>query len=71
MEKKIKFLVQGMNCNSCVNKIESGLEALNVEVSLEAGSVIVTFDSDKSHFKDHKDKLEELGFSVTSMSSLN
>lgn len=66
--KKVKFLVEGMNCGKCKNKIKEGLSDLvfNIEISLEDKEVIVEGDDNFSNMKIKK-SIEELGFSVVGM----
>lgn len=68
MEKKIKFQVEGMSCNSCVSKIENGLEIDSVDISLEEKTVSVVFDSDETTPMNLKKQIEGLGFKVSKMS---
>ena len=68
--KNLKFDVEGINCGSCVNKIESNLSTMEsiqvVKADKETQSVAVEGADDLSAMK-VKSKLEELGFNVVKM----
>ena len=70
MNKTFSFQVEGMNCNSCVNKIEKGLSDLSkdVEVNLDEKNVTVSFVSDRATPMQLKKQIEQIGFKVTKMS---
>jgi copper chaperone CopZ len=70
MDKTVNFQVEGMNCKSCVQKIESGLSDIskNVKVSLDEKSVVVSFQSEKSTPMQLKKQIEQIGFKVSKMS---
>ncbi|MBT7609441.1 MAG: heavy-metal-associated domain-containing protein [Bacteriovoracaceae bacterium] len=65
---KTKFNVIGMNCNSCVKKIEEGFanSNLSIAISLENKEVIVESMEDFSNMTIKK-TIEELGFAVEGM----
>ena len=67
MEKKVEFQVEGMNCNSCVEKIKEGLD-VEANVSLEHKTVSLVFDSDETSPMFLKKQIEGLGFKVSKMS---
>ncbi len=63
--KEIKFVVEGMSCKHCKKAVEeavnnlAGVEA--VEVNLDAGLVVVTFDDSKSTQVDIRRAIEDAG----------
>jgi copper chaperone len=60
--------VEGMSCNHCVNAIESNVGKLqgvsNVKVSLDNGTVEVSFDRSKVSKEAMIDVIEEQGYDV-------
>lgn len=68
--KKLNYQVDGMNCGSCVGKIENhfknmdGIDSLTV--SLENKNVLIE-GSDELSGMSLKKEFEELGFQVTGM----
>jgi len=69
MNKTVNFQVEGMNCNSCVSKIENGLSDLSkeVKVSLEEKKVTVSFMSEEATPMQLKKQIEQTGFKVSKM----
>ncbi|WP_127716813.1 heavy-metal-associated domain-containing protein [Halobacteriovorax sp. HLS] len=72
--KKIEFNVDGINCNSCVNKIKNHFADNNmiscVDVSIENKSVLIELDDSISNMATKKE-LEDLGFSILSMKKIS
>lgn len=60
--------VEGMSCQHCVNSIETNVGELNgvnsVKVHLDAGTVDVTFDTEKVVLKDITEVIEDQGYDV-------
>ncbi|SES23696.1 copper chaperone [Gracilibacillus ureilyticus] len=67
MEKTLS--VQGMSCGHCKMSVEGALKDLDgvsaAEVNLEAGSVDVTYDSEKVTVDAMIDAIEEQGYEVS------
>jgi copper chaperone CopZ len=70
MNKTVNFQVEGMNCNSCVSKIENGLSNLSkeVKVNLEEKNVTVSFVPEEATPMQLKKQIEQIGFKVSKMS---
>jgi len=70
MNKTVNFQLEGMNCNSCVQKIENGLSELSkeVKVDLEEKKVTVSFTSEEATPMQLKKQIEQIGFKVSKMS---
>ena len=70
MNKTVNFQVEGMNCNSCVSKIENGLSDLSkeVKVNLEEKNVTVSFVPEEATPMQLKKQIEQIGFKVSKMS---
>lgn len=68
MMETVTLKVEGMSCNHCVNAIESNVGKLqgvsNVKVSLDNGSVEVSFDSSKVSKEAMIDVIEDQGYDV-------
>ncbi|RLA63390.1 MAG: copper chaperone [Epsilonproteobacteria bacterium] len=69
MNKTISFQVEGMNCNSCVSKIENVLSNLSkdVSVNLEEKKVTVSFLSEEATPMQLKKQIEQIGFKISKM----
>jgi len=69
MNKTVNFQVEGMNCNSCVQKIENGLSDLSkeVKVNLEEKNVTVSFLPEEATPMQLKKQIEHIGFKVSKM----
>lgn len=70
MNKTVNFQVEGMNCNSCVSKIENGLSNISkeVKVNLEEKNVTVSFVPEEATPMQLKKQIEQIGFKVSKMS---
>jgi copper chaperone CopZ len=69
--KTINLVVENMNCQSCVKKIESELEidgVKNCQIDLPSQSVKVEFNPEELSSLVIKSKLTEVGFPVSKMS---
>jgi copper chaperone len=66
--QKTTFLVEGMSCSHCENRVRKALSALrgvsNVEVSLENKTVTVDFDGSAVTEDQMKMAVEEQGYDV-------
>jgi copper chaperone len=64
----VTLKVEGMSCEHCVKAVTSSVGGLagveNVKVSLETGSVEVTFDGSKTGLDRIKSEIEDQGFGV-------
>jgi copper chaperone len=64
----ITLKVEGMSCNHCVNAIEGSVGKLQgvsgVKVSLDIGTVEVSFDQSKVTKEELKDAIEDQGYDV-------
>ena len=61
-----KVLIEGMHCTNCSGKVEKNLneiDGVEATVDLKKKTAFVFADSDKKEII--KNKIEELGFSVT------
>lgn len=60
--------VEGMSCNHCVNAIEGSVGKLqgvaNVKVSLDQGTVEVSYDASKVKKAEMKNTIEDQGYDV-------
>jgi len=60
--------VNGMSCKHCVNAVDSELKELSgiesVNISLESGTVEVSFDESKVSLDDIKKTISETGYEV-------
>lgn len=74
MAKKVTFNVQDMHCQSCAKKITSSLEELEqsyeLSIDVPARSVSIQFDPSESSAMLFKKQIEEAGFKVDKMQSL-
>jgi copper chaperone CopZ len=65
--KSFEFDIEGINCKSCVSKIENhfkdNLNITNIEVSIENKRVVLSGENLKG--LSLKNSFEEIGFSVT------
>ena len=70
MNKTVNFQVEGMNCNSCISKIENALSDLSkeVKVNLEEKNVTVSFVPEEATPLQLKKQIEQIGFKVSKMS---
>jgi copper chaperone len=68
LNEKTTLNVEGMSCNHCVNSIKKAvgeiLGVLNVEVNLEAASVIIEYDLNKVKIENIKTVIEDEGYIV-------
>ncbi|WP_227938111.1 copper chaperone CopZ [Alkalihalobacillus deserti] len=66
--EKATIQVKGMSCNHCVSAIEGSVGKLNgvqsVEVDLEKGMVVVSFEKNSISLDSIKDEIEEQGYDV-------
>jgi Cu+-exporting ATPase len=66
---RVKYAVEGMICHSCTKSIHaavSGLQGIElVEISLEAASATVAFDTALNNAENIKKTIEDCGFDVT------
>ncbi|QHZ45589.1 MULTISPECIES: copper chaperone CopZ [Bacillus] len=69
MEQKT-LKVEGMSCNHCVQAVEGSVGELGgveaVKVDLGAGTVEISFDSEKVSLKEIVDTIEDQGYDVAS-----
>lgn len=69
--KSVNFKVNGMHCGGCAGKIKKGVEALNIEssvdVNVETGKVNIKFNSEQSTMAVLKDTIVKAGFQVESV----
>lgn len=69
--KSVNFKVNGMHCGGCAGKIKKGVEALNIEssvdVNVETGKVNIKFNSEQSTMAVLKDTITKAGFQVESV----
>ncbi|WP_044642742.1 heavy metal translocating P-type ATPase [Risungbinella massiliensis] len=67
-EKKVEFLITGMTCAACANRIEKGIQKVEgvqeatVNLALEKASV--SFDPEKTSLQQIEEKVEDLGYGV-------
>ena len=66
--ESVTFQVEGMSCQHCVGKVESGLKALDgvssVKVDLEAKEAKIRYDPQKIKAEELRDKLIDVGYQV-------
>lgn len=66
MKETIK--VEGMSCQNCVKAVEESVGKLagvsSVQVNLDAGEVMVEFDSNQTTLEQIKETIEEQGYDV-------
>jgi copper chaperone len=64
----VTLKVEGMSCNHCVNAIEGSVGKLqgveNVKVSLDKGTVEVSYDASKVKKAEMKNTIEDQGYDV-------
>jgi copper chaperone len=69
--KSVNFKVNGMHCGGCAGKIKKGVEALNIEssvdVNVETGKVNIKFNSEQSTMAVLKETITKAGFQVESV----
>ncbi|HLR10570.1 MAG TPA: heavy-metal-associated domain-containing protein [Sporosarcina sp.] len=65
---KERFVVEGMTCNGCANKIKQHVECIEsanvVNVNIEAGSIEVTFDEARTTSEEVKMAIHHAGYPV-------
>lgn len=71
INKSVNFKVNGMTCGGCAKKIQSGIEGLKIEhslnIDLPTGVVNVKFNSEESTVATLKSTITNTGFQVESI----
>ncbi|OUS67950.1 hypothetical protein B1748_35275 [Paenibacillus sp. MY03] len=64
--KEATVQVQGMNCRSCVPRIESAIHAIGAEghVNFEQGTIDIRFDEEKVQISDIEEAIQKKGYNV-------
>jgi copper chaperone len=72
LNKSIKMQVNGIHCNGCASKIQKGVESLGIDqetqVDVATGVVRVKYNSEQANAIEIKNKIEEAGYTVESLS---
>lgn len=66
--KEVTLQVRGMSCGHCVNSVKGSVGELNgvqqVNVDLQGGQVMVTYDEASVSLEQIKETIEEQGYEV-------
>lgn len=66
--EKITLTVKGMTCMGCVRSVKNVLEPIpgvaSVEITLDNGQVVISFDSAKSNTDQFKVAIQDAGYEV-------
>ena len=72
MKKKLTFSIDGMNCGSCVKKIQESFEELDFDVeatfNIEEKFISLSYDTEDGESLEIKKQIEGAGFQVTKIS---
>ncbi|WP_186786160.1 heavy-metal-associated domain-containing protein [Paenibacillus agilis] len=65
--KEVTLKIEGMNCRSCVKKIEGVLEEIGVEgqVNFEQATIDVKFDEAKLEISNIQESIQAKGYKTT------
>ncbi|WP_028596710.1 heavy-metal-associated domain-containing protein [Paenibacillus assamensis] len=65
--KEVTLKIEGMNCRSCVKKIEGVLDGIGVEghVNFEQGTLFVKYDEAKLEISDIQESIQAKGYRTT------
>jgi copper chaperone len=70
--ESVKITIEGMTCQHCVKAVEVELSELDVNVlGVSIGSAEVRYDSLKVKSKELDEAIENAGFKVVSIETLN
>ncbi len=63
-----RFVVQGMNCNSCVERVQKAIRQLpgiaSVQVDLPSGAVVVDHEPDKATPEQIRQQIAAAGYTA-------
>ncbi|MDD5241410.1 MAG: heavy-metal-associated domain-containing protein [Sulfuricella sp.] len=66
--EKIVLTVKGMTCMGCVRSVKNVLEPIpgvaGVDITLENGQVVISFDAAKSNIEQFKAAIQDAGYEV-------
>ncbi|MCR8845170.1 cation transporter [Paenibacillus sp. SC116] len=65
--KEVTLKIEGMNCRSCVKKIEGVLEGIGVEgqVNFDQGTIVVKYDEAKLEISNIQESIQAKGYKTT------
>lgn len=71
MSKKVSFVIDNMNCGSCVRKIETAMESFKADTTLnfsvEQKTLDIVFSPEQYKAMNFKKSIEEAGFKISKM----